>query len=140
MAVISKTQSEPQQAENPADSRDEKREQKRSFWITTGAMTGAGIASACCILPLLFVTLGISGAWIANLTALEPAKPYVAALTLVLIGFGFWHVYLKPRPPCAEGSYCARPQSARLTKTMLWLGLVIVILALSIDWWAPLFY
>jgi len=118
----------------------EKREPKRTNWIAGGALIGAGLASACCIVPLLLVTLGISGAWIANLTALEPYKPYVAGVTLALLGFGFWHVYFKPKPQCEDGSYCARPQSARATKAVLWLGLVIVILALSIDWWAPLFY
>jgi len=112
----------------------------RSGWLATGALIGAGLASACCVVPLLFVTLGISGAWIANLTALEPYKPYVAVIALALLGFGFWHIYFKAMPPCEDGSYCARPQSARTTKVVLWLGLAIVILALSIDWWAPLFY
>ena len=118
----------------------EKREPKRTNWIAGGALIGAGLASACCIVPLLFVTLGISGAWIANLTALEPYKPYVAAVTLALLGYGFWHVYFKPKPPCEDGAYCARPQSALTTKAALWLGLAIVILALTIDWWAPWFY
>ena len=112
----------------------------RTGWLATVALIGAGLASACCVVPLLLVTLGISGAWIANLTALEPYKPYVAVITLALLGFGFWHVYFKPKPSCEDGSYCARPQSARTTKAVLWLGLAIVILALSIDWWAPLFY
>ncbi|PAL19843.1 mercuric transporter MerT family protein [Sphingopyxis sp. GW247-27LB] len=113
---------------------------ERANWIATGALIGAGLASACCVVPLLLVTLGISGAWIANLTALEPYKPYVTAVTLALLGLGFWHVYFKPKPPCEDGSYCARPQSARTTKAVLWLGLAIVILALTIDWWAPWFY
>lgn len=109
-------------------------------WIAAGALIGAGLASACCIVPLALVSLGISGAWIANLTAFEPYKPYVGAVTLAILGFGFWHVYFKPKPPCADGSYCARPQSARVTKTVLWIGLVIVIAALTLNWWAPWFY
>jgi len=112
----------------------------RSGWLATGALIGAGLASACCVVPLLFVTLGISGAWIANLTALEPYKPYVAVITLALLGFGFWHIYFKAMPPCEDGSYCARPQSARTTQGVLWLGAANVIPPLSIDWWAPLFY
>ena len=118
----------------------ESRESKRASWAAMGALIGAGMASACCVVPLLLVTLGISGAWIANLTALGPYKPYVAAMTLALLGLGFWYVYFKPKPPCEDGSYCARPQSARTTKAALWLGLTIVILALTIDWWAPWFY
>lgn len=115
-------------------------EAKPENWLATGSLIGAGLASACCIVPLLLVSVGISGAWISNLTALEPYKPYVGAVTLALIGYGFWHVYFKPKGLCEDGSYCARPQSARTTKTVLWLGLAIVLLALTIDWWAPWFY
>jgi mercuric ion transport protein len=113
---------------------------ERANWIAALALIGAGLASACCVVPLVLVTLGISGAWIANLTTLEPYKPYVAAATLALLGYGFWHVYFKPKPPCEEGSYCARPQSTRTTKTLLWLGLTIVIVALTLNWWASWFY
>ncbi len=109
-------------------------------WLAAGGIVGAILASACCIVPLLLVTLGVSGAWIGNLTALEPFKPYVAGVTLALIGLGFWRVYFRRPPPCKDGSYCARPQSSRITKAALWIGGTVVLLALSIDWWAPLFY
>ena len=48
---------------------------KRSIFAV-GSVIGAILAMSCCVMPLLFVTLGISGAWIGNLTALEPYKPY----------------------------------------------------------------
>ena len=92
------------------------------------------------MVPLLFVTLGISGAWIGNLTALEPYKPYFTGIALIFIGLGFRQVYFKAKPACVEGSYCAKPQSAVIAKTALWLSTVIVLLALTISWWAPLFY
>ena len=112
----------------------------RRGWLAAGGVLGAFLASACCVGPLVLLTLGISGAWVSNLTALEPYKPYVSAVTLALLGFGFWHVYFKPKPPCEDGTYCARPQSARTTKLALWLGLVIVIITLTLNWWAPYFY
>ena len=55
------------------------------------------LASACCIVPLVLVMLGISGAWIANLTALEPYKPYVAAVTLARLDQLGWPVCIAPR-------------------------------------------
>lgn len=115
-------------------------EEQRDRWLAAGGVIGALLASTCCIVPLLLVTLGISGAWIGNLTALEPYKPYVATATLGLIGFGFWHAYFKPKPECAEGAYCARPHSSLITKSALWIGFVMTVLALTIGWWAPLFY
>ena len=121
------------QAAEDADDR------KRNIFAA-GGVIGAILASTCCVVPLLFVMLGISGAWIGNLTALEPYKPYVAGIALVFIALGFRQVYFKPRPACEEGTYCAKPQSAVITKTALWVAAALVLLALSIDWWAPLFY
>jgi len=114
-------------------------DRKRNIFAA-GGVIGAILASACCVVPLLFVMLGISGAWIGNLTALAPNKPYVAGIALVFIALGFRQVYFKPRPACEEGTYCAKPQSAVITKTALWVAAALVLLALSIDWWAPLFY
>lgn len=113
---------------------------KRGRLLAAGGVVGAFLASSCCIVPLVLVTLGISGSWISNLTAMEPYKPYVATITLGFIGMGFWHVYFKPRKACEGDSHCARPASSRLTKTALWLGTVIVLLAITINYWAPLLY
>lgn len=54
-------------------------EQARARWIAAGGILGALAASSCCILPLVLFSLGITGAWIANFTALAPYKPYFAA-------------------------------------------------------------
>ena len=112
----------------------------RKGWLAAGGVMGAFFASACCIGPLVLLTLGISGAWIGNLTALEPYKPYFAVVALVFIGFGFRQVYFRKPTVCEPGSYCARPASARITKTALWASLILVVAALTIDWWAPLLY
>ena len=106
----------------------------------TGSVIGAVLASSCCILPLVLVTLGASGAWIGNLTALEPYKPIFAAITFVFLGFGYWQVYRKPKIACEEGSYCATSASNRIAKGALWSATALVLLALTIDFWAPLFY
>jgi len=83
---------------------------------------------------------GISGAWIANLTALEPYKPYLLIATAIVIGLGFWHVYFRPQVACADGSYCAQPSSRWLTKTALWVGTLLAVLSATINIWAPWFY
>ncbi|WP_245540869.1 mercuric transporter MerT family protein [Octadecabacter antarcticus] len=40
--------------------------------IAAGGILGALAASTCCIVPLILFSLGVSGVWIGNLTALEP--------------------------------------------------------------------
>jgi len=113
---------------------------RKKGWFAAGGVVGALLASTCCIAPLVLLMLGVSGAWIGNLTALEPYKPIFAGVGLVFIGLGFRQVYFKPKAACEEGSYCARPESALVTKSALWLSTVLVVLALTINWWAPLFY
>jgi mercuric ion transport protein len=115
-------------------------ESRRRGWVAASGLAGAVLASSCCIVPLLLVTLGVSGAWIGNLTVLEPYKPWFAGVALVFVGLGFRQVYFKARAVCAEGSYCARPQSALVTKSALWAATALVLLALTINWWAPFLY
>ncbi len=112
-------------------------ERSRARWIAAGGILGALAASSCCILPLVLFSLGISGAWIANLTALAPYKPYFAAGTLALLGYGYYLVYVKPKQACA-GSSCARPLPNRLVKSSLWIATVLVVAALAFDYLAPL--
>lgn len=106
----------------------------------TGSVIGAVLASSCCIVPLLLVTLGVSGAWIGSLSALEPYKPWFAAVTMLFLGIGFWQVYWKPKQECEEGSYCANPKSDRVVKIALWSATLLVALASTIVYWAPIFY
>lgn len=108
-------------------------------WFAVGGVVSALLASSCCIAPLVLLTLGVSGAWIGTLTALEPYKPAFLGVALVFIGPGFYQVYFKSKPACEKGPYCARPESAIVTKTALWAATVLVLLATSVDWWAPLF-
>ena len=111
----------------------------RTGWFAAGGIVGAILASSCCVAPLALLLLGVSGAWIGNLTALEPFKPWFAAVALIFIGLGSWQVYFRRRD-CADDSFCARPRSVMLIKTALWIATGLVIVALTTDWWAPYFY
>lgn len=50
--------------------------------LIAGALAAVG-ASVCCVAPLVLLALGIGGAWISNLTALEPLRPVFIGLTLL---------------------------------------------------------
>lgn len=111
-------------------------EGSRARWIAAGSILGALAASSCCIVPLVLFGLGISGAWIANLTALAPYKPYFATGTLVLLGYGYYLVCVRPKQACADGS-CAQPLPNRFVKSCLWVAAALVVAALSFDTIAP---
>src|SRR6266702_73042 len=71
--------------------------------MAAGGILGALAASSCCVLPLLFFSLGVSGAWIGNFTQLAPYQPYFVAVTLLCLGCGYWSVYRSGTRACAEG-------------------------------------
>lgn len=104
---------------------------RKARWIATGGILGALAASTCCILPLVLFSLGISGAWIGQLTALSPYQPIFIALTVLCLGYGYWLVYRKPKQACDDGMACARPLPNRLVKTMLYLATILVLVAFA---------
>jgi MerT mercuric transport protein len=57
-------------------------------------------SSSCCILPVAFFSLGVSGAWIANFTALAPYKPFFAGAAIGFIGLGYWLVRRAAQRAC----------------------------------------
>jgi mercuric ion transport protein len=112
-------------------------ERSRARLIAVGSILGALAATSCCILPLVLFSIGISGAWIGNLTALAPYKPYFAGGTLALLGYGYYLVYVRPMQACADDS-CARPLPSRIVKSSLWIATVLVVAALAFDYVTPL--
>lgn len=109
----------------------------RQSLTATGGVLGAIVASSCCILPLVLFSLGIGGAWMANLTALAPYKPYVLTVTAGLLGYGFYLAYWKPNRTCHESGACARPARNRAVKVALWTAALLAFAAFGFDYAAP---
>ncbi len=59
--------------------------------LIVGVLAGIG-ASLCCVAPLVLLSLGIGGAWVANLTVLEPVRPLFMGFALLFIGLSFRHI------------------------------------------------
>ena len=123
-----------------ADTENSPANERRSRWLVAGGMLGAFLASSCCIVPLVLISLGVSGAWIGQLTALEPYKPLFLLVAIGFLAAGFWDVYFRKTSVCEDGNYCARPRSSVIKQLALWGGTLIVLATLTIDVWAPLFY
>jgi mercuric ion transport protein len=97
--------------------------------MVAAGILGAIAASSCCILPLAFVILGVSGAWIGNLTALAPYQPYILAVTAAVLGYGFYAVYWRSRRACADKT-CEHPLPSQAVRHGLWLGVMLAGVAL----------
>jgi mercuric ion transport protein len=113
---------------------------------TASALTLAGIAallsSACCVMPLVFAIVGISGAWIGQLRVLEPWSGVLSALAIASLGLAGWRLY---RPSAADvceigddPAACRRIGAG--ARRWFWLVAALTLVPLVLPLAAPLFY
>lgn len=105
-------------------------------WELIGASLAAIAASVCCVVPLLLVGLGISGAWVTNFKAFEPYRPLFLVSTLVLLGFAFYRVYRKPQN-CSSDGFCANPRREQVMKKVLIVTTAFVLGLLAFPYVVP---
>ncbi len=108
-----------------------------SGWGLVGAVVSAVGASICCVGPLLLLGLGIGGAWVGTLNAMEKYRPFWTAATLIFLGFAFLKVYRKPKEePRCPGDAC-RPGAVRRNRILLWVVAVFVLGLLFLPYIIP---
>ena len=98
--------------------------------LSVGGIAAAMGAASCCVIPFAMFTLGVSGAWIGNLTALEPYQLLFAAVALGFIALGAWRLRRKAQVACADG-YCGTPRADRIARIGLWTAGVLVVVAVA---------
>ena len=106
--------------------------------LVGGVLAGIG-ASACCVGPLLLLSLGFSGAWIVHLTALEPFRPVFIVLTIVFLGLAFRKLYLVPQS-CVVDENCVSDSTRRVQRILFWALTPVVILLIASPWILSIFY
>ena len=100
------------------------------------AVVAAVGASICCVGPFVLLMLGVGGAWIGNLTALEPYRPIFIGVTLVFLGLAFRKLYLVPEA-CEAGKPCANPVTRRNQRSVFWVVTVILAALIVFPWYGP---
>ncbi|TYO97606.1 mercuric ion transport protein [Geothermobacter ehrlichii] len=84
-----------------------------------GAIISGFLASGCCIGPLLLVFLGIGSA--GALSAFEPWRPIMMALTFLFLGLAFYLTYREPKAAGCADAACDRVGRKRFRKLLLWI-------------------
>ena len=110
--------------------------------LITGLLAAIG-ATACCTAPLIFVALGLGGAWMSSLHALEPYAPFFMAATALFLGIAFYRLYILPRR-CAPGTACIAPavqKHQRMRQRIaFWVVTKVVLLVMLFPFFAHWFY
>ena len=115
------------------------RPEKKPGLLIAVALASSLVASTCCVLPLVLVLLGVTGAWMVHLTSFAPAAPVFMAVAVAALG---WAGYLVFRPPAAcapmQGADCGR--NRRAMKALYLACAAFIALLLLFPLFAPLFY
>lgn len=92
--------------------------------ITAGLVSAIG-ASTCCVLPLALVSVGLGGAWVSQLRALERFAPLFIGGAIAAFAYAFYRLYLRPAPCAATTTAeCAVPAGRRRQRIAFWTTLV----------------
>ena len=105
--------------------------------IVAASLAAIG-ASVCCVVPLVLVLLGISGAWIANLTALDAWRPWFSFATLACLAWAFWSLY-GPASRCRTDGACVDPGVLRRGRRWLWIATAVIALLLLFPYYITWF-
>jgi len=103
--------------------------------VVTGAGLAAGlaaiVASSCCVLPLVFVGLGMGSFAAILIPALAALRPYLlgaGALAVVTA----WIIYVRRRRACAAGKACEIPGAAG--RGPVWLAIASTTVFIAFIW------
>ncbi|HVA99426.1 MAG TPA: mercuric transport protein MerTP [Bacteroidia bacterium] len=111
----------------------------------SGKLAGASILSAiaaslCCITPILALISGAGGI-ASSFTWLEPARPYLLGITVLVLGFAW---YQKLKPSTAEDIQCDCEEDGKqpFMQTKKFLGIVTVFafLMMAFPYYGHVFY
>ena len=108
--------------------------------FTTAGVLSAIAASLCCITPVVALLAG-SSSIAANFSWIEPARPYLIALSIAALLFA-WYVKLKPANTNNVDCTCETTKRASFLRSKTFLGIVTVfaILMMAFPLYAKLFY
>lgn len=116
----------------PMDNTDD--QAKRGWAATVGAALGALAMTSCCILPLVLVSFGVSGVFIAQMSALYAYKWYTFSIAAAFLAYGFYKAYRPVR--CADGT-CAQPMNRTAMRAILWAATAVIIIAMLFPYVSP---
>ena len=92
--------------------------------LTFASIVTAGVASVCCIGPMLAVGLGLGTfGWALS----EELRPWLLGGSGLLLAGAFYLTYRRrPEAECADGACAVSPEKTRKRKMLLWLATAAV--------------
>jgi hypothetical protein len=97
--------------------------------LALATIGGALAASACCLGPVVFSLLG-AGALGAASVKLEPYRPWLIGLTVLLVSMAFYGAYRPNQTEACHDGVCT-PQTRRTAKMLAWIIAAVAALLIA---------
>jgi mercuric ion transport protein len=104
--------------------------------LIAGGLAAIG-ASLCCLAPLVLITLGIGGAWVSSLTAMEPYRPYFVGGAFLFLAMAYRKLYHAPQV-CGPDNRCTDPSVRNRQKGIFWFVTTLLLSLVAVPWLIPL--
>lgn len=98
--------------------------------LSGGGIITALLASLCCITPVLAVLGGLGGI-ATTFSFLEPFRPYLIGLTIIVLGYAFYNAY-KPKKVNDINCNCETDEKTKFINSKKFLWIITAISALLI--------
>jgi len=104
--------------------------------LSSGGIITALLASLCCITPVLAVLGGLGGI-ATTFTFLEPLRPYLIGLTVIVLGYAFYKAY-KPKRNTDIECACETDEQAKFInlKKFLWIITAVSTLLITFPYYS----
>jgi mercuric ion transport protein len=84
------------------------------------------------------LAIGVGGAWVSALDSLAAYKWIFIGITALLLAYGFYAAYWKPKKVCSVGADCPTCGTPRSLRVILWIATVLSIAGLAFEQLEPL--
>ena len=109
-------------------------ENTKNKGLLGGILLAAATASLCCTIPVIFAGAGITAIVVAEKFA--AVRPYLLALTTLLLAVAFYYAYRPVKESCEPGNVCATPTNRLRTRLGLWLATGFALVVTTFPYWS----
>ena len=106
--------------------------------VLATAAVASLLASTCCLLPLALVSVGLTGAWLANLRMLQPYSPVLIGIAIAALAFAGRSLHRSRSTTSCRIDGSAKPRP--LLKATFWLVAALTLILLVTPVVVPWFY
>lgn len=69
---------------------------RKEVMSSLGSLVPSFLVSTCCLGPTLYVLFGVSVGGLSIFTPLDPYRPFFMLAAIGLLGYAFYHLYIRP--------------------------------------------